>query len=176
MRKLGIEEMGRDSIEEFKSKEKTPLVVILENIRSLSNVGSIFRTSDAFNVETIYLVGITPTPPHREIQKTALGATESVNWVYSETIEPVISQLKQNGYTLLTVEQAEGSTDLRNLNSLTFDKAAIILGNEVNGVEQSTIDASDHCIEIPQFGTKHSLNVAVCGGILIWETAKKLIE
>lgn len=169
MRKLKLNELNRVSIPEFKEQNKVPLIVVMENIRSLNNVGTIFRTCDAFKVEAVYLVGITAKPPHREIQKTALGATESMSWEYFETPTQAISKLKSNGFFIGSVEQAEGATDLNELNELNFEKLAIVLGNEVNGVEQSTINESDFCIEVPQFGTKHSLNVAVCAGIVIWE-------
>lgn len=169
MRKLKLEELNRVSVAEFKEQEKVPLIVVLENIRSLNNVGTIFRTCDAFNIESIYLVGITGQPPHREIQKAALGATESVNWKYFPTPEEAITSLKQNDYYIGSVEQAEGSIDIRDLRKKEFSKLAIVLGNEVTGVEQSTINESNSCIEVPQYGTKHSLNVAVCAGIVIWE-------
>jgi tRNA G18 (ribose-2'-O)-methylase SpoU len=174
MRKLKLEELNRVSVDEYKSQQKLPLIVVLENIRSLNNIGSIFRTSDAFTVEAIYLVGITAQPPHREIQKTALGATESVDWKYFEKPEDAVQDLKDKGYFVGSIEQAEGSTKINDLGKLNFNKLAIVMGNEVNGVEQSTIDSSDACIEIPQFGTKHSLNVGVCAGIVIWESFKIL--
>ena len=174
MRKLKLEELNRVSVNEFKSQDKIPLIVVLENIRSLNNIGAIFRTSDAFKVEAIYLVGITATPPHREIQKTALGATESVDWEYFETPEAAISNLKNNGYFVGSIEQAENSTTITDLDKLKFNKLAIVMGNEVEGVEQQTINDSDVCIEIPQYGTKHSLNVGVCAGIVIWEAFKIL--
>lgn len=172
MRKLKLDELNRISVNEFKGKEKIPLIVVLENIRSLNNIGAIFRTSDAFLVEAIYLTGITAQPPHREIQKTALGATESVAWEYFNDPNDAITQLKANGYKICSIEQAEGSTDVNEITSLQLEKIAVIMGNEVAGVEQSTIDQSDYCIEIPQFGTKHSLNVGVCAGIVIWEVFK----
>lgn len=169
MRKLKLNELNRVSVAEFKEQEKVPLIVVLENIRSLNNVGTIFRTCDAFKVESVYLVGITAKPPHREIQKTALGATESVNWEYFETSSEALSKLKLNGFFIGSVEQVEDATDLNDLNKIDFKKLAIVLGNEVKGVEQSTINECDVCIEVPQFGTKHSLNVSVCAGIVIWE-------
>lgn len=174
MRKLKLDELNRVSVSEFKEQDKIPLIVVLENIRSLNNVGTIFRTSDAFKVEAIYLVGITAKPPHREIQKTALGATESVDWEYFETPNDALTKLKENGFFIGSIEQAEGSTDVNEIADLGFEKLAIVLGNEVTGVEQTTIDVSDACIEIPQYGTKHSLNVAVCAGIVIWEGFKAL--
>jgi len=173
MRKLKLDELNRVSVKEFKASEKIPVVVILENIRSLSNVGAMFRTADAFKVEAIHLVGITATPPHREIQKTALGATESVDWTHFETIEESINVLKSKGYKVLSVEQTENSTSIENLDEIDATGVGIILGHEVDGVEQSTIEKSDYCIEIPQFGTKHSLNVGVCGGIVMYELWKK---
>lgn len=174
MRKLKLGELNRVSVSEFKVQEKIPLIVVLENIRSLNNVGTIFRTSDAFKVEAIYLVGITAKPPHREIQKTALGATESVAWEYFDTSQEMINKLKANNFFISSIEQTEGSTDIHQIASLPIKKLAIIMGNEVSGVEQTTIDQSDACIEIPQFGTKHSLNVGVCAGIVIWESFKLL--
>lgn len=174
MRKLKLDELNRVSVSEFKKQDKVPLIVVMENIRSLNNVGTIFRTCDAFKVEAIYLVGITGKPPHREIQKAALGATESVDWEYFSTSEEAISKLKGNDYFIGSIEQAEGSTDISDLKVHSFDKLAIVLGNEVMGVEQTTIDSSDVCIEVPQYGTKHSLNVAVCAGIVIWEGFKVL--
>ena len=172
MRKLKVDELNRVSIAEFKEQEKVPIIVVLENIRSLNNVGTIFRTCDAFRVEAIYLVGITGKPPHREIQKAALGATESVYWEYFATPKETIRALKEKDFFIGSIEQAEGSTDISELGNKDFKKLAIVLGNEVTGVEQSTIDASEVCIEIPQYGTKHSLNVAVCAGIVIWEGFK----
>lgn len=174
MRKLKLEELNRVTVSEFKKQKKTPLVVVMENIRSLNNIGTIFRTCDAFNVQAIYLVGITAKPPHREIQKTALGATESVEWEYFETSQEAIYQLKLNGFKIFSVEQVEGSVSVDKLNSVNCDKIALFFGNEISGVNQDTIDASDACLEIPQFGTKHSLNVSVCAGIVIWESFKKL--
>ena len=174
MRKLKLEELNRVTVSEFKKQNKIPLIVVMENIRSLNNVGTIFRTCDAFNVQAIYLVGITAKPPHREIQKTALGATESVEWEYFETSQEAIYQLKLNGFKIFSVEQVEGSVSVDKLNSVNCDKIALFFGNEISGVNQDTIDASDACLEIPQFGTKHSLNVSVCAGIVIWESFKKL--
>tara|TARA_B100001173_G_C16015803_1_gene559677 strand:+ start:1973 stop:2506 length:534 start_codon:yes stop_codon:yes gene_type:complete len=174
MRKLKLEELNRVTVSEFKKKKKTPLIVIMENIRSLNNVGTIFRTCDAFNIEAIYLVGITAKPPHREIQKTALGATESVEWEYFKTSEEVISRLKSKGFKIFSIEQAEGSMLINELPKINCNKMALFFGNEISGVNQKTIDKSDFCLEVPQFGTKHSLNVAVCAGIVIWESFRKL--
>jgi len=173
MRKLGIEELNRMSIEEFKSAGKIPVSVVLDNVRSLNNIGSIFRTCDAFRIEKLYLCGITACPPHKDIHKTALGATESVSWEYfSETLQ-VIEKLKTENHIILSAEQAEGSTSLNDMKLLSDQKYAIVLGHEINGVSQSVIDISDACIEIPQAGTKHSLNVAVSAGILLWEAFRQ---
>lgn len=174
MRKLKLEELNRVTVSEFKKQNKIPLIVVMENIRSLNNVGTIFRTCDAFNVQAVYLVGITAKPPHREIQKTALGATESVEWEYYETSVEAISHLKSNGFKVFSVEQAVGSISVDEFASINCDKIALFFGNEISGVNQGTIDASDGCFEIPQFGTKHSLNVSVCAGIVIWESFRKL--
>lgn len=172
MRKLKLEELNRVNVKEFKEIDKIPVIIILENIRSLTNIGAIFRTADAFKIEAIHLVGITARPPHREIQKTALGATESVDWKYFETIEESISTIKNQGYILASIEQTENSTLLSDINDVRAKGFGIVMGNEVDGVEQSTINASDLCIELPQYGTKHSLNVAVCAGIVMY----KLLE
>ena len=166
--------MNRLSIEEFKVKKKTPLVVVLDNVRSLHNVGSVFRTADAFLVEAVYLCGITSTPPQAEIHKTALGAENTVAWKHFEDTHVALEELKAQGYTVFAIEQAEGTTKLPDLKLDTTKKYAVILGNEVKGVQQSVVDACDGCIEIPQFGTKHSLNVSVTGGIIIWEMFRKL--
>lgn len=172
MKKLKITEMNRLTPDEFKSSSKLPLVVVLDNVRSLHNVGSVFRTGDAFLIEAVYLCGITSTPPHAEIHKTALGAENTVNWTYFEDTRVAVNQLKRDGYTVFAIEQAFGSTFLTNLELDRPPKYAVILGNEVNGVQQSVVDLCDGCIEIPQFGTKHSLNVSVTGGIVIWEFFK----
>ena len=175
MRKLKITELKRITKEAFKATAKTPLIVVLDNVRSLHNVGSVFRTSDAFLVEKIYLCGITATPPHAEIHKTALGAEDTVDWEYAESTCDVVSQLKADGYTVLAIEQAESSTMLDTFHPEQLAKYAIILGNEVKGVQQEAIDLCDGCIEIPQLGTKHSLNVSVSAGIVIWDFFKKLV-
>lgn len=185
MRKLRTIEMNRLSVEEFKEAEKMPLVVVLDDVRSLHNVGSVFRSSDAFRVEAIYLCGITATPPSAEIHKTALGAEDSVDWEYFKTTEEAVEKLKQKGYFVYSIEQVEGSTKLQHLaeahSSLSTLHSshpkgyAVIFGNEVKGVKQEVVDMSDGCLEIPQFGTKHSLNVSVTAGIVIWEFAKLLI-
>lgn len=173
-RKLKITELNRISTEEFKEAEKLPLVVVLDNIRSLHNIGSVFRTSDAFRIECIYLCGITATPPHAEMHKTALGAEFTVDWKYVNNTVEAVDNLKNEGYTVYSVEQAEGSIML---NELTLDKNrkyAIVMGNEVKGVQQEVIDHSHGFIEIPQYGTKHSLNVSVTAGIVIWDLFNKL--
>lgn len=174
MKKLKITEMNRLTMEEFKEEKKTPLVVVLDNVRSLHNVGSVFRTADAFLVEAVYLCGITSTPPHAEIHKTALGAENTVDWKHYEDTHQAVIDLKAQGYTVFAIEQAVGSTMLPDLKLDASKKYAVILGNEVKGVQQSVVDACDGCIEIPQFGTKHSLNVSVTGGIIIWEMFKNM--
>ncbi len=173
-RKLKITELNRISIDEFKEADKLPLVVILDNVRSLHNIGSVFRTSDAFRIECIYLCGITATPPHPEMHKTALGAEFTVDWKYVDNTVEVVDNLKEEGYTVYSIEQAEGSVML---DELTLDKSgkyAVVLGNEVKGVQQEVIDHSHGCIEIPQYGTKHSLNVSVTTSIVIWDLFKQL--
>ena len=174
MRKLKITEMNRLTPEEFKARAKTPLVVVLDNVRSLHNVGSVFRTSDAFLIHSVLLCGITSTPPHAEIHKTALGAENTVDWKYFENTIDAISDLKKQGYVVFAIEQAEGSTLLPDLSLDQSKKYAVVLGNEVKGVQQAVVDMCDACIEIPQLGTKHSLNVSVTGGIIIWEFFNKL--
>ncbi len=174
MRKLKIEELNRVSVEEFKSADKIPVSVILDNVRSLNNIGSIFRTCDAFRIEKLYLCGITACPPHKDIHKTALGATESVEWEYFDETLTLVKKLKEEGYLILSVEQAEGSTSLQNMSLTCKAKYAFAFGHEVRGVEQTVIDHSDSCIEIPQAGTKHSLNVAVSAGIILWEVFRQL--
>lgn len=173
MRKLKITELNRLNLEEFKETKKIPLVIILDNIRSLHNVGSVFRTSDAFLVEEVYLCGITATPPHAEIHKTALGAENTVSWKYFESTLDAIKELKRKNYHIAAIEQAENSIMLDQLTEKTLP-IAIILGNEVKGVDQEVMNQCDSCIEIPQFGTKHSLNVSVTSGIVIWELFKRL--
>ena len=171
MRKLKITELKRLSPEDFKQTEKIPVIVILDNVRSLHNVGSVFRTSDAFLIEAIYLCGITATPPHAEIHKTALGAENTVEWRYFENTLDAVLQLKQKSYRILAVEQAESSIPTDKL-KMGNHRYAVILGNEVKGIDQTVMDCCDACIEIPQFGTKHSLNVSVAAGIVIWEIFK----
>ncbi|MGQ1784934.1 RNA methyltransferase [Saccharicrinis sp. GN24d3] len=172
MRKLRNKELNRLSVEEFKETEKTPLIAILDNVRSLNNVGSVFRTSDALCLEEIYLCGITPTPPHNDIHKTALGAEDSMNWSYHEDTNKSVVDLQAEGYKVYCVEQARGSTSLLDFKPQINEKIALVFGNEVKGVQQAVIDSSDGCIEIPQFGTKHSLNISVSAGIVLWEAAK----
>lgn len=171
MKKLSMDELNRKSATEFKQAEKLPIIVVLDNVRSMNNVGSVFRTADAFLLEAIYLCGVTAKPPHREIQKTALGATETVNWKYFETTLDAVNSLKNEGYKIYAVEQADESIMLDKFTPAT-GKIALVFGNEISGVEQVVIDVCDACIEIPQYGTKHSLNLAVSAGIVIWEVAK----
>ena len=172
MKKLRTIEMQRLSVDEFKQAEKLPLIVVLDDVRSMHNVGSVFRTGDAFRIEAVYLCGITSTPPMAEIHKTALGAEDSVNWKYFPTAMEALDSLKADGYEVYAVEQAHGSTMLQDFKPETDRKYAVILGNEVKGVHQEVVDACDGCLEIPQFGTKHSMNVSVTGGIVIWHFAK----
>lgn len=174
MRKLKNNELGRISIDEFKSIEKTPLIIVLDNIRSLNNIGSVFRTSDAFLIEKIYLCGICATPPNKDIHKTALGATESVEWEYKEDTLGLVENLKKEGVKVLAIEQAENSTKLDDFNPEQNQKYAIVMGNEVKGVQQEVVNASNLCIEIPQLGTKHSLNISVTTGVVIWDLFTKL--
>lgn len=174
MRKLLNDELERLSLEEFKQVEKIPLWVVLDNVRSLNNIGSVFRTADAFLLEGIMLCGITATPPHREIHKTALGATESVRWEYRKETSEAISELKAQGCRILCVEQTEGAVMLDQLRVAKDQKYALVFGHEIRGVEQGVVDMSDRCIEIPQYGTKHSLNISVAAGIVIWELSRSL--
>ena len=174
MRKLKVTELNRISVEEFKEAEKLPLIVVLDNVRSQYNVGSVFRTSDAFRVECIYLCGISATPPHQEIHKTALGAEDTVNWIYFKDTKEAILKLKSEGYYIYSIEQVEGSVMLENLQLDASKKYAVVLGNEVKGVQQEVVDLSDGCIEIPQYGTKHSLNLSTTAGIIIWDFFKLL--
>ncbi|MBN1462601.1 MAG: RNA methyltransferase [Paludibacteraceae bacterium] len=173
-KKLKLEQLNRISPEQFKQAEKIPLIVVLDNVRSLHNVGAVFRTSDAFLVQAVYLCGITCVPPNAEIHKTALGAEFTVDWKYWGKTLDAVNDLKEKGYTVFSIEQAEESIMLPNLVVNKSKKYAVILGNEVKGVQQEVINASDACIELPQYGTKHSLNVSVTAGIVIWEFAMKL--
>lgn len=175
MKKLTILEMGRMNTEEFKQSQKMPLVVVLDDVRSMYNVGSVFRTADAFRVSSIYLCGITATPPHAEIHKTALGAEDTVEWRYFGNTMEAIQSLRDEGYYIYSIEQCQGSTMLQTLQTDSTKKYAVVMGNEVKGVKQEVIDNSDGCLEIPQFGTKHSLNVSTTAGMVIWEFAKQLI-
>lgn len=175
MKKLRTIEMQRLSVEEFREAKKLPLVVVLDDVRSMYNVGSVFRTSDAFRVESVCLCGITSTPPSTEIHKTALGAEDSVSWRYYPSALEAVESLKAEGYEVLAIEQAHGSTMLQDFTPLSDKKYAVVFGNEVKGVRQEVVDASDGCLEIPQFGTKHSMNVSVTAGIVIWHFAKAII-
>jgi 23S rRNA (guanosine2251-2'-O)-methyltransferase len=172
MRKLLNKELERKTVEQFRESEKSPFVIVLDNVRSQSNIGSIFRTSDAFATEAIYLCGITATPPHREIQKTALGATEAVAWKYFPRTIDAVNSLKENGYKIIGIEQVEGSISLDKVKIEADIKYALIFGHEINGVDQEVLNICDSCIEIPQFGTKHSFNIAISVGIVLWELNK----
>jgi 23S rRNA (guanosine2251-2'-O)-methyltransferase len=172
MRKLGMEELGRKSVEEFRESAKVPVIVLLENIRSAYNVGSVFRTADAFLIEAIYIIGYSAKPPHKEIKKTALGAEETVAWKHFKTTAEAIEELRKDGYKLYAIEQAEGSQKLQAISFGPGEKLAVIFGNEVTGVEQSTILLCDGCIEIPQLGMKHSLNIATAAGVVLWELVR----
>lgn len=174
MRKLNMEELGRVKPDAFKEQPKLPIVVVVDNVRSALNVGSIFRTADAFALEKIYLCGITATPPHREILKTALGSTETVAWEHVQETTAAVMELKAQGYQTFAVEQAEGSLPLQILDIQSQQKTALVFGNEVDGVGEDVIEVCENCLEIPQFGTKHSINVAVCVGIVTWELVKKI--
>ncbi|HAF29905.1 MAG TPA: RNA methyltransferase [Bacteroidales bacterium] len=174
MRKLKNSELKRLNIEEFKKSDKTPIIVILDNIRSLNNIGSVFRTSDAFLIEKIILCGITAQPPHKDIHKTALGATESVSWEYiNDTIE-AIKKLKEEGYIILSIEQTEKAIMLQDFKPEKNEKYVVVFGNEVKGVQQEVVNLSDYAIEIPQYGTKHSFNISVSAGIVLWEMFRKI--
>lgn len=168
--------MQRLSVDEFHEAPKMPLIVVLDEVRSLHNVGSVFRSADAFRVEAVYLCGITATPPHPEIHKTALGGEDSVAWRYFPTATEAVESLHNDGFFVYSIEQVEGSTKLQNLQLDTDKRYAVVLGNEVKGVHQEVVDMSDGCLEIPQFGTKHSLNVSVTAGMVIWEVAKKFLS
>jgi tRNA G18 (ribose-2'-O)-methylase SpoU len=174
MRKLDNEELSRLSVEDFKQADKMPIVVVLDHVRSCNNVGSVFRTSDALLIQKIYLCGITATPPDKEIHKTALGAENTVDWEYYKTTEEALEILKINGYTLIAIEQVEGSIALNDYQPQPGEKLALIFGNEVKGVQQEVVNLCDKTIEIPQFGTKHSFNIAVSAGIVLWDLFNKL--
>jgi tRNA G18 (ribose-2'-O)-methylase SpoU len=171
MRKLTNDELNRKSIEEFKSSGKSPFLIVLDNVRSLNNIGSIFRSADAFLVEAVWLCGITATPPHREIHKSALGATESVDWKYYDSAASAATELKDRGYVLVAVEQTDGSVPLDRFIPEEGKKYALVFGHEIRGVSEEVVSLSDVCVEIPQYGTKHSFNVAVSAGIVLWELA-----
>ena len=174
MRKLKITELNRKSVEEFRESGKIPLTIVLDNVRSLNNIGSVFRTSDAFMVKSIYLCGISSTPPNAEIHKTALGAEDSVSWKYFENTTDAIAKLRQNNCTIFAIEQVENSISLEELQLSKTIEYAVVLGNEVKGVQQEVVNMCDHSVEIPQYGTKHSLNVSVTAGIIIWDFFKQL--
>jgi 23S rRNA (guanosine2251-2'-O)-methyltransferase len=174
MRKLKLDELNRASVTEFKEQKKLPVTVVLDNVRSMHNIGSIFRTADGFAVEQICLCGITAQPPHREIEKTALGATQSINWKYYAGPLDAIEELRKNGYMIIAIEQAENSTMLHEFTPADNEKYALVFGNEVNGVSDEVMEKIDACIEIPQFGTKHSFNIVVSAGIVLWDLFSKL--
>src|SRR5690606_15895490 len=174
MKKLILDELNRKNIDEFKQAKKTPIIVVLDDVRSLHNIGSFFRTGDAFLIEKIYLCGITATPPNKEIHKTALGATETVEWEYVKDVNELVDSLKKNKIKIVSLEQVEGSVLLQDFMIEVDTKYALIFGNEVKGVQQTVIDTSDVVVEIPQLGTKHSLNVSVSGGIVIWDVFQKM--
>lgn len=176
MRKLSMDELGRKSIEEFRQSDKFPVIVVLENIRSAYNVGSVFRTADAFLIEAIYVTGYSAKPPHKEIKKTALGAEETVSWKCFKTSEEAINDLRKENYKVFAIEQAVNSIKLNAANFLPDEKIAMLFGNEVSGVEQSTIHLCDGCIEIPQLGMKHSLNIATAAGVVLWELVRSKIS
>jgi tRNA G18 (ribose-2'-O)-methylase SpoU len=171
-----MEELGRKSVDEFKQAEKNPIIVVLENIRSAYNVGSVFRTADAFLIEAIYIIGYSAKPPHKEIKKTALGAEDTVTWKYFKTTPEAINELRNEGYEVYAVEQTEGSFKLNAISIEPEEKIAVVFGNEVTGVEQSTIHLCDGCIEIPQMGMKHSLNIATAAGVVLWELVRCRIK
>ena len=176
MRKLKNSELDRLSVEGFKKSTKTPIIIVLDNIRSLNNIGSVFRTSDAFLIEKIYLCGITATPPHKDIHKTALGSTDTVAWEYVENTMDLVEALKVDGVQVCAIEQAENATMLNDFKVEVNTKYALVFGNEVKGVAQDVVSASDTVIEIPQFGTKHSLNISVSCGVVVWDVFSKLLK
>ena len=176
MRKLKLDELNRATIDEFKAQDKLPVAVVLDNVRSMHNIGSIFRTSDGFAVEQVCLCGITAQPPHREIEKTALGATQSINWTYFETPLQAVAKLRADGYKIIAIEQAENSIMLNTFTPAPNEKYALIFGNEVNGVSDEVMQQIDACIEIPQFGTKHSFNIVVSAGIVLWDFYSKIVH
>lgn len=173
MRKLSLKELNRVSVKTFKQQKKAPFVIVLDNVRSALNVGSVFRTSDAFGIEKVYLCGITAKPPHKEILKTAIGATQSVDWEYNSSTVAVVKKLREEGYIILGVEQVEESVFLQDYQVETDKKYAIVMGNEVKGVSNEVMNVLDTCLEVPQYGTKHSLNIAVCTGVVLWDLFKQ---
>ena len=175
-KKLKLWELNRKTEAEFREQKKFPLVVVLDDIRSLNNIGSFFRTGDAFNIEKMFLCGITAVPPHRDIHKTALGATDTVDWEYKKQTIDCVLDLKKQGYEVCVIEQTSETTLLQEIAQLAIKPVVLVFGNEVNGVAQEVIDVADRIIEIPQFGTKHSLNVSVCAGVVMWEFCKKHIQ
>lgn len=176
MKKLSMDDLNRLSVEEFKETDKFPYVLILDDIRSMNNIGSVFRTSDAFKVEKVYLCGITATPPHREIQKTALGADETVTWEHVEDVVQLVKKLQAEGYIVAAVEQVENSVSLLDFQPKVNQKYAFVFGNEVFGVNQSVVEQADFCLEIPQYGTKHSLNISVTAGVVSWDFVSKVLR
>ena len=176
MRKLSMDELNRKSVDEFKRSEKIPVIVVMDNIRSMHNVGSVFRTADAFLLEAIYLCGYTAQPPHRDINKTALGATETVTWKHFATTVEAVKELQSNDYKVYAIEQVESSISLENFSITSDEKTAVVFGNEVEGVQQEVIAMCEGCIEIPQLGMKHSLNISVSAGIVLWEIVRNKIN
>ena len=176
MRKLKNSELDRLSVDAFKEADKTPLIIVLDNIRSLNNIGSVFRTSDAFLIRKIYLCGITATPPHKDIHKTALGSTETVDWEYVENTLELVERLKQNGIKVISIEQAENAIMLNNFIPKQQKIYALVFGNEVKGVGQKVVSTSDMVVEIPQYGTKHSLNISVSVGVVVWDVFSKMVQ
>lgn len=174
MKKLKLDELNRVGVDEFKEQEKLPVIVVLDNVRSMHNIGSVFRTADGFAIEKLYLCGITAQPPHREIEKTALGATQSVEWTHFDTTLDAVASLRADGYNIIAIEQAAGSIMLNTYKPLPSEKYALIFGNEVNGVSDDVMAKIDECIEIPQFGTKHSFNIVISAGIVLWDFFAKL--
>ena len=174
MKKTKNSELNRLSVEAFKEARKNQFVVVLDNIRSMNNIGSVFRTCDAFRVEKLVLCGITATPPHREIHKSALGATESVSWEYAETTKQAVAGLKENGYIVVAIEQTDTSINLKDYYPPVSEKIALVFGNEINGIDEDVLDLCDFSVEIPQFGTKHSFNISVSAGIILWDMVTKL--
>jgi len=176
MKKIQNAELNRLSVEEFKGSEKNPIIVVLDNVRSMNNIGSVFRTCDAFRVDQLFLCGITATPPHREIHKTALGATDSVSWSYFDDTKKAVAFLKEKGYYIIAVEQTDESVNLDDYVPDKTKKMALIFGNEINGIDDEVLDLCDFCLEIPQFGTKHSINISVSAGIILWDIVTKMVK